>query len=681
MTTNPHITIADIVPKVQTIADGVQTVFPFGFPIFNDDDIRVLFDGVAQTTGYAVAGAGESDGGSVTFNTAPTSGVIVTIERRLDLERLTDLFEGGSFSSKTLNDEFDYLMACVQQVANDQLSGLKFDDTEPVTISDTILPKKSLRANKALGFDGDGVPTMLETTPVAAPSFTATGTGAATRSLTDKAREAVSVKDFGAVGDGVTDDTAAITAALAAHDAVFVPEGSYVVTSAVVLSSDKTLIGAGSAAILKGNSTATDILHIEGEKNTVSTLGFEGGNRAILFTAAASGSTACRLNTVSDVTMTTPQTGIEIDGGADVLKPADWNTITGVKINGPAVNGIHLSRTGAGRQPQSNRFAQIDINSDAVATSGHGIYVQSGRYLNSFTDVVMTIDPAATACIRIGAEAYKTALMNITTESSSLTPNIQLDSGSDETAIVNLHSGSDGAAILDNSGGNYIAVNAGSPDTTRLRRTRVTDLRVERANYVLETVTNAGTTDITLGRTAYQVDATAGDATMRLPEAVSDNEGALVHIKKIDNSGNDVIITELNATGPEGRELRMQGQYDMVQLMSNGAQWLIVGGNMAPNNTKYLDTTGTVAIDAGVPVHLLSASGGAITAQLPPANADESTGRIVTIKKVDSSGNAVTVTESGASGPDNSSQALGSQYHAVTVISDGSSWHILARQP
>jgi hypothetical protein len=56
-------------------------------------------------------------------------------------------------------------------------------------------------------------------------------TGAQDRTLTNKLQESVSVKDFGATGDGVTDDTAAIQAAIdATGGGLFFPEGTYAVT-------------------------------------------------------------------------------------------------------------------------------------------------------------------------------------------------------------------------------------------------------------------------------------------------------------------------------------------------------------------------------------------------------------------------------------------------------------------
>jgi hypothetical protein len=64
--------------------------------------------------------------------------------------------------------------------------------------------------------------------------FVQAGTGAVTRSVGSKLRDVVSVKDFGAVGDGVTDDTAAFLAAYTAcipNGSIFVPPGNYLLTA------------------------------------------------------------------------------------------------------------------------------------------------------------------------------------------------------------------------------------------------------------------------------------------------------------------------------------------------------------------------------------------------------------------------------------------------------------------
>jgi hypothetical protein len=66
-----------------------------------------------------------------------------------------------------------------------------------------------------------------------------------------------------------------------------------------------------------------------------------------------------------------------------------------------------------------------------------------------------------------------------------------------------------------------------------------------------------------------------------------------------------------------------------------------------------------------------------MTARLPPANASEAVGRTITIKKTDSSANAITVTEQGGAGPDQSSQSLSSQYNAITVVSNGGQWYVV----
>lgn len=72
--------------------------------------------------------------------------------------------------------------------------------------------------------------------------FIATGIGSGTgiaefsQTVETKLRESVSVKDFGAVGDGVTDDTVAIQAAMAASNNVEFPRGIYLISSTLTFS-------------------------------------------------------------------------------------------------------------------------------------------------------------------------------------------------------------------------------------------------------------------------------------------------------------------------------------------------------------------------------------------------------------------------------------------------------------
>lgn len=671
-----HIKMPDVPPLVRVLANGTQSVFAYPFPIFASEDLAVYWNGARQFSGFTVAGSGESAGGTVTFAVPPAEGVIVTLERRLAFERLTDFIEGGDFSAQAINTELDYLVAGLQQVARDASPMIRYSESE--TPSVTVLPERAARANKVLGFDGDGNPVAVSAQgTMSLPSVTAIGAGAISREVGDKLKDSVSVKDFGAIGDGLTDDTLAIQQALAAHDQVFVPSGTYIVTAPIDLAGGKTLSGAGDSSVLKTASAIT-LVEISGSYAALRFLRLEGGAAGIKLFGREG---PCVNNAVTDVTVWQAQTGILLDGGGDTNKPVYWNNFARVLVAQPFVNGIHLMRSGLGDTPNANRFHQCRVYSLGAATSAHGLYVEDGSFNNSFVDFEANVSGTAQACVRVGSGSNKTLFVNLYTESTNEVPNVRLDAGSIETAIYNLLSASNGAAIWDLSGGEYTAFNAGYPHKNRLQRTACTDMTATLQRFDTEYIDASGTVLLDLSHSVHLVSSYGGALTAYLPNAAS-AAGAMMAVKKIDSSKNIVTVTESGGgAGPDGTSYYLGGENDYVVAVSNGAEWFVIASNRSAGNTRYYDGSGTYDIDMAVDVYLLSSFGGALTARLPPANAAKAIGRMVTIKKTDVSTNAVTVSVQGGSGPDGYNQTLAAQYQSITVVSDGGQWYIVSRYP
>ena len=137
----------------------------------------------------------------------------------------------------------------------------------------------------------------------------ATGTGAQARTVQAKLRDVVSVKDFGAVGDGVTDDTAAIQAALALTGrAVFFPSGTYVV-SATLTPTCAVMFGEGElSSIIKPTAAVTKVISIgaTGYPQQIHSLQVNGVNttNATGFFFGDTGSCACHVQDVRVVSFT-----------------------------------------------------------------------------------------------------------------------------------------------------------------------------------------------------------------------------------------------------------------------------------------------------------------------------------------------------------------------------------------
>lgn len=134
------------------------------------------------------------------------------------------------------------------------------------------------------------VATLLTSAGASMVGFIQSGAGAVLRTLQSKSRDVVHVADFGAVGDGVTDDTAAVTAAIVAGKVVvFGDNKDYLISSALpVLSNRKykgnraRLIAASQSLTAFFNNNAAVITNVDFDD-----LRFDGGG-----TFGGSGATA-----------------------------------------------------------------------------------------------------------------------------------------------------------------------------------------------------------------------------------------------------------------------------------------------------------------------------------------------------------------------------------------------------
>ena len=266
--------------------DGSTVAFTFSFGVYETDEVLVRVETEAtgalavltENSDYTIAlpnGDGWlSPGGTVTLDDTYSTAYTVWLSRVPAMAQESDWDTADALDLDDLEDDFDrsairdrYLWRMLQRT-------LRASDTETV---DMNLPSAVARASTQLTFGTSGEPlctagvvspddvttsafwkTILDDADLAASLITLglrTQAGNVAFKSAANLDHVVDINDYGATGDGATDDTAAIVAAFAAVPAggtVYIPIGQHRFTSALTMTDAKpfNIIGEGEGSCL-----------------------------------------------------------------------------------------------------------------------------------------------------------------------------------------------------------------------------------------------------------------------------------------------------------------------------------------------------------------------------------------------------------------------------------------------
>ena len=261
-------TIVSRVNRATMDGNGVATTLAIDFPFHSVEDLIVIETIIATgaettkalSTDYTVDGAQDDaghfpDGGEITFTTPPASTVRMVVYRDPPMLQGVVLQETGKIPVKAaIESPLDKLTMIDQRLSERIDRALRLSDGDSLEMG--RLPVKGVRASRYMGFDGDGNPTMMPTptglsTPIAqlaespVADLPAAGSAGTLRKVTTGTRGIwmdtgaqwisinggmANVKDFGAKGDNVADDSIAVQAAIDSvpdGGTVFFPPGTY----------------------------------------------------------------------------------------------------------------------------------------------------------------------------------------------------------------------------------------------------------------------------------------------------------------------------------------------------------------------------------------------------------------------------------------------------------------------
>jgi hypothetical protein len=157
-------TVSSTTVKNSYSGNGSTTVFAYTYRIFADSDLQVIIRSAAGTettktitTHYTVAGAGDANGGSVTFTpgNVPTATETVVLRREVPQTQAIDYIANDPFPAESHEEGLDRATMNIQQLQEEVDRSIKLSRTNTMTSTEFTVDAAD-RANKILAFDSSG---------------------------------------------------------------------------------------------------------------------------------------------------------------------------------------------------------------------------------------------------------------------------------------------------------------------------------------------------------------------------------------------------------------------------------------------------------------------------------------------------------------------------------------------
>ena len=263
-------TVTNQTNRTSVVGTGAEQTIPFSFPIVSDSDItvykRLITTGaqttLTETTHYTVTNNG-SDGGSITTVTPFFAATYqIHIVRNSPNTQGLDLERFGSFNAEFVEAAFDKVTKLITENKDSVDRVLRFPITDP-TASLGELPNSIDRVGRILTFDSTtGAPTASSSVPTGSVTISAFAetflddANALTAMATMQGASVINLMNgtYGAAGDGIIDDKTAFESAISATSAdgvLYIPEGTYLLSSSVTINKSLRIVGNGKGSVIK----------------------------------------------------------------------------------------------------------------------------------------------------------------------------------------------------------------------------------------------------------------------------------------------------------------------------------------------------------------------------------------------------------------------------------------------